>query len=150
MVDSRQKGSRAELVVRDFLRKKTGLKFERTPFSGGLDPVHGLKADIYIPNEKNKYAIEVKHYKDDHLTSKVLTSKTPQLITFWEQALDGASSTDKEPLLIFKFDKSKLFVAFTDLPSRDYDYINLFINNHNLYVALLETWLLNDSPQFIL
>lgn len=114
MVDSRAKGGRAEAALKKLLRDKTGINFQRTPGSGALNETHKLKGDIYIPNEKNKYCIEVKHYKDDHLTSKVLTNKDPQLILWWEQAIAQAEKVDMIPLLFFKFDKSKWFMATTD------------------------------------
>lgn len=111
MVDSRQKGGRAESALKKVLRDATGLNFQRTPGSGALAPTHMLKGDIYIPNAANKYCIEVKHYKDDHLTSKILTGKTPQLIAWWEQAVRQGNQVDMQPLLFFKFDRSKWFMA---------------------------------------
>lgn len=149
MVDSKDKGTRAELLVRDTLRKLTGLTFERTPLSGALDAKHGLKSDLYVPNEKNLYAIEVKHYKDDHVSSKILTDKTPQILTFWEQAVREANQTNKKPLLIFKFDRSKIFVAFQEIPKETYRSIYIVLGTYEFYVALLEDWVLNESPKFI-
>jgi len=111
MVDSRQKGGRAEAAIKKVLRDKTGLNFQRTPGSGALNPTHMLKGDIYIPNTANRFCIEVKHYKDDHLTSKILTSKNPQLIEWWSQAVRQGEQVDMQPLLFFKFDRSKWFVA---------------------------------------
>lgn len=150
MVDSKEKGTRAELAVRDVLRQATGLQFERTPLSGALDARYGLKSDLFIPNEKNKYAIEVKHYKEDHLSSKVLTDKTPQLIKFWEQTVREAEQNNKLPLLIFKFDRSKLFVAFNDIiPSGEYNYFYTEIKEHQFYIAVLDDWLKFENPRFI-
>ena len=111
MVDSRQKGGRAEAAIKKVLRDKTGINFQRTPGSGALNPTHMLKGDIYIPNAANKFCIEVKHYKDDHLTSKVLTGKNPQLIEWWSQAVRQGEQVDMQPLLFFKFDRSKWFIA---------------------------------------
>ena len=71
-VDPRAKGARAETVVRDELRKLTGLKWERVPGSGALDPKHLLKGDLYVVGEKNLYCVEVKHYKDCHIALNVL------------------------------------------------------------------------------
>ena len=50
MVDPRAKGARAETQVRDKLRELTALNWERVPSSGALDPKHGLKGDLYVPN----------------------------------------------------------------------------------------------------
>lgn len=146
---SKDKGTRAEVLVRDELKRITGLKWERTPLSGALDPKHGLKSDLYVPNEKNLYAVEVKHYAEDHLDSRLLTSKDPQLIQFWQQAVRQGKQVNKEPLLIFKFDRSKLFVAFKDFPSGGYSYIFISVAEHEFYVALLDQWLACEQPKFI-
>ena len=59
MVDSRAKGARGEYLVRDMLREATGYQFERVPNSGALEY---LKGDLYVPNERNRFCIEVKNY----------------------------------------------------------------------------------------
>jgi len=111
MVDSRQKGGRAESALKKVLRDATGLNFQRTPGSGALNATHMLKGDIYLPNTANRFCIEVKHYKDDHLTSKILTSKTPQLMEWWNQAVRQAAQVDMQPMLFFKHDRGKWFIA---------------------------------------
>ena len=149
VVDSRAKGARAETVIRDQLRKLTGLKWERVPGSGALDEKHGLKGDLYVPNEKNLYAVEAKHYEHDHLTSQVLTSKSPQLIAWWTQAVRQGVQVSKKPLLIFKHDRSKTFVAYIDMPTTNYRYF--FVNNdgHEFYVSLLDDYVKFEKPKFI-
>lgn len=150
MVDSRDKGARAESLIKDALRSKTGLPWERTPGSGALDPKHMLKGDLYVPNRTNLYCVEVKHYAEDHLTSKVLTGKSPQLIEWWNQALRQAKQMNRKPLLIFKFDRSKVFAAYTDMPS--YEYIYMFINypeSGPFYVSTLDDFLKNENPKFV-
>lgn len=149
VVDSRAKGARAESVVRDILREKTGLQFERVPGSGALDPKHKLKGDLYIPDSSNRFCIEVKHYAEDHLTSKLLTSKTPQLVIFWEQCIRQAAQVGRDPLLIYKFDRSKVFVGFAKEPTQIYDYITISVNEHLFHTAELETWLVNEKPIFV-
>jgi len=119
MVDSRQKGGRAEAALKKVLRDATGINFQRTPGSGALAPTHMLKGDIYIPNAANRFCIEVKHYKDDHLNSKILTSKTPQLIEWWEQAVRQGGQVDMIPLLFFKHDRGKWFMATVEPLSID-------------------------------
>ena len=149
MVDSRAKGARTETVARDLLRKLTGLQWERVPGSGALDPKHQLKGDLYIPGEANTYAVEVKGYAEDHLNSSILTSKAPQLVEFWKQAVRQGHQVHKKPLLIFKFDRSKLFVAFEDLPKTlGYRCILISVDEHDFYVALLEDWIKFDQPKF--
>ena len=148
-VDPRAKGARGETQVRDKLRELTGLNFERVPGSGALDPKHMLKGDLYIPNERNKYCIEVKNYEEDHINSTLLTGKTPKLIEFWEQTIRESAQVSKIPLLIFKFNRSKMFCAFKTMPSADYRYLFLNINKHEFYVALLDDFIRNDQPEFI-
>lgn len=147
-VDSRAKGARVETTVRDLLRKLTNLQWERVPMSGALSPVHGLKADLYIPNSLNIYSVEVKGYKEDHLTSKLLTSKNPQFLEWWIQTKRQAAQISRKPLLIFKFDRSKIFVAYEDVPTT-VNYIYLEIDGHSVFVSLLEEWIFKENPRFV-
>jgi len=146
---SKEKGTRAETLVKETLKKATGLKWERTPGSGALDPKHNLKGDLYIPNEHNLYCVEVKHYEEDHMNTGILHNKSPQLIDWWEQTVRQASQVNKLPLLIFKHDRSKLFVAFTDMPEEDFHYIYISRQPYEFYVSLLDNWLECNDPQFI-
>ena len=152
MVDSRDKGMRAELKVRDELRTLTGLKWERVPASGALSAVHGLKGDLYIPNEKNLFAVEVKHYADDHISSKLLTDKTPQIETWWQQTLRQGTQTGKTPLLIFKFDRSKTFCAIpkgyfgVDMPITKR---HIYVGHLDIYIMLLSDFVTEYKPVFI-
>jgi len=149
MVDSRAKGAKAETDVKKVLAKYSGHGWERIPLSGALDAKHGLKGDLYIPGQTVKYCVEVKHYKDDHLTSKVLTDKNPQIIEWWEQTIREAKQINKIPLLIYKFDRSKMFVAFEDMPTQMYNYITICVNDHVFHTAELNTWLKNEGPKFV-
>lgn len=149
MVDSRAKGARTETVARDMLRKHTGLGWERVPGSGALDPKHQLKGDLYVPGKTNLFCVEVKGYAEDHLTSHILTSKTPQLLQFWQQTYRQGCQVNKHPLLIFKFDRSKLFVAFEDLPSQQYRFMCISCDGYEFFVALLEDWLEHEKTQFV-
>ncbi len=148
MVDPRAKGATAETKVRDELRKITGLKWERVPGSGALDAKHGLKGDLYVPNQNNLYCVEVKHYADDHCNTTLLSSKNPQLIQFWQQTIRESGQVGKTPLLIFKHDRSKLFCGFQDMPTGDYDYLFISVDGYEFYVSLLEDWLRNEAPKF--
>lgn len=146
MVTSNDKGARGETVIRDKLRLLTGLQFERVPSSGALDPKHGLKGDLYIPGQNNLYAIECKNYEEDHLTSKILTSKDSQLHKFWEQTVRQGKQVNKKPLLLFKFARSKIFVAYYDIPDA-VDHI--FISKGDFFVSLMEDWITYEKPKFI-
>ena len=72
MVDSRAKGAAGERQVRDVLRSRTGLDWQRVPLSGALEY---MKGDLFIPNAHNNYCVEVKFYKDSHFNDKILTNK---------------------------------------------------------------------------
>lgn len=150
MVDSRVKGAKAETVVRDMLRKYTGLSWERVPGSGSLDPKHNLKGDLYIPGKDNIYVVECKHYADDHFTTELFTSKNPILISWWEQCVRQGIQVNKKPLLIFKHDRSKLFVMHdSDYPTSKYRVATISILDYNTIVSLLEDWLIYEKPKFI-
>jgi Holliday junction resolvase len=151
MVDSRAKGARAEADLVKKLKEHTKLEWKRIPLSGALDAAHGLKGDLYVPNEKNKYCIEVKHYADDHLTSKTLTDKTPQIESWWQQTIREAGEIKREPLLIFKFDRSKWFVGSLVEPiDASYRYIKLrLVKYPDVSICLLDDWLKHEEPQFI-
>lgn len=150
MVDSRDKGSRAETTIKNELKFLTGLNWQRTPGSGALNQVHGLKGDLYVPDSKNTFCVECKHYADDHLTSKILTDKNPQLLTWWQQTQRQAEQVNREPLLIFKFDRSKIFCAFELMPESGnlaFMYINR--NGQEFYVSLLDQWIKLENPKFV-
>ncbi len=149
LVDPRAKGARGETQVRDIFRKHSSLQFERVPGSGALDEKHGMKGDIYVPNEKNLYAIEVKNYEEDSLYSSILINKDPQLLKFWEQAIRQGLQTNKKPLLVYKYNRSKMYVCFPEFPTKDYNYLFASISGYEFYIAELETWLTNEIPKFI-
>ena len=148
-IDVRAKGATAETKARDELRKLTGLVWERVPGSGALDPKHLLKGDLYVPGEKNLYSVEVKHYKDCHIDSSLLTGKSPQLLEWWEQALRQGIQVDKKPLLIFKHDRSKFFAAFKEMPEGEFPFIFINVKGHELYVSLLVDYITYNKPKFI-
>ena len=148
MVDSRDKGARAESDAKKVLKEHTKLNWERVPGSGALDPKHGLKGDLYIPNEQNQFCVEVKHYAEDHLTSKILTGKDPQLLEWWQQTKRQAQQTTRKPLLIFKFDRSKWFCAQEGMPTSSYRSMFIETELYAVYVSLLEDWLKHENPKF--
>lgn len=114
MVDSRDKGKRAEYAIRDMLKDKTGLGWERVPGSGGFGAQHGLKGDIYLPHatgRMSKFAIEVKHYKDEHLNSNILKDSSSQLDKWLDQTYREAEEMNARPLLVFRKDRGAWLVA---------------------------------------
>ena len=144
MVDSRAKGARGEYLVRDLLRESTNLQFERVPMSGALEY---LKGDLYVPNEKNLYCIEVKNYAETPLTDKILTQKeTNNLSRWWKKIVQQAKSGNQQPLLFFKYNRSKIYVTIGTQP-KNTEYI--YISDLDCYVSLAETWLNNEKIRFI-
>lgn len=109
MVDSKEKGARGETVIRDHLRKETGLRFERTPLSGASS-VKGLKGDLYIPNVVNKFTIECKNYAEDGFSSMVLQGKG-DFLRWWAQVVLAARVNENLPMLIYKYNRSKMYCA---------------------------------------
>jgi hypothetical protein len=93
--------------------------------------------------------VECKHYKDDHFTSKVLTDKNPQLYDWWSQCKRQSDQVNREPLLIFKHDRSKLFVAYEVLPQNDVSFIYVSRPPYEFYISLLEEWIKKETPQFV-
>ncbi len=146
---SKNKGSRAESLVKETLTQYTGLNWQRTPLSGALDAKHGLKSDLYIPNEKNVFAVEVKHYADSQINHLLLSGTSPTLIEWWEQTVRQGIQTSKKPLLVFKHDRSKLYAAFSEEPTQLYNYIMISRDAYIIYVSMLEDWLKYETPKFV-
>jgi len=144
MVDSRAKGARGEYRVRDMLRASTGLQFERVPASGALEY---LKGDLYVPHTKNKYCIEVKNYKDSPMSDRIFTApKTNNLVRWWNKVVIQAEGGNQEPMLFFKYDRSKVFIC-VDFKPLHAEYI--YIQKLNCYVCLAEEWLELEEEGFI-
>lgn len=143
MVDSRAKGQRGEYLVRDMLRDATGLQFERVPSSGALSY---LKGDLYVPDAKNLFCIEVKNYEKSPLTDKIFTNKTNYFLQWWDKIVKQAELKLQQPLLFFKYSRSKVFVATTIEPKNcKYMYINWL----DCYVILAEEWLQQEKVEFV-
>lgn len=135
-INQRAKGQRGEYLVRDLLREHSGLSFERVPASGALSY---LKGDLYVPGEKNRFCIEVKNYEESPLTDKVLTNKSNNLIKWWTKIVQQASDGDQEPLLFFKYNRSKVFVGTEMLPKNVKNF--LYISSLGCYTMLANEWL---------
>ena len=146
MVDSRAKGARGEYIVRDLLRNATGLQFERVPNSGALEY---LKGDLYVPNERNRFCIEVKNYSESPLTDKIFTAqRTNNLIKWWKKIVQQAQGGNQEPLLFFKYNRSTIFVVTASKPEHaetNYMYINWL----DCYVLIADVWLDQEKPEFL-
>ena len=109
MTDSKAKGNRGEALVRTELRNRTGLNFEKTPNSGASF-VEGLKGDLYLPNQRNEFTIEVKNYAEDGFTSHILEGKG-DFLRWWEQCVAASKVNKNTPMVIYRWNRSKMYCA---------------------------------------
>lgn len=147
-INSRTKGARGEASVCEVLCANSGLNFERTPGSGSGK----IKGDLYVLGKKNTFCIEVKNYAESPLSDKVLTNKTNNLNVWWTKLLVQAKQCNQQPLLIFKYNRSKLFVVTHIKPANVENF--LYFSSLNCYIMLLDDWLkkekiiwLTNSPE---
>lgn len=143
MVNPRAKGASCEKVVQDLLIKHTGLAFERVPGSGA----GRIKGDLYIPSAKDRFCIEIKHYAESHFNDKILTSKTNNIVLWWNKIKKQAKESNKEPLLIFKYNRSKFFVCTSIKPATFNNYID--IGSLGCYTMILDEWLKKENIQWL-
>lgn len=144
MVDSRAKGIRGEYAVRDLLRQYTPEQWERTPASGALEHTKG---DIYIPNEKQLFLIEVKNYKESPIDPNILGGKTNYLKQWWRKIQAQAFGAKIIPVLFFKHDRSKWYIAVPAEPTIVKEYI--YVAVLGCYVCLAEEYLANEWKLFV-
>ena len=109
---SKIKGSAYEAKIKRYLNSHFDIEFERMPLSGSIEY---LKGDLWTPHDTAAwpYCIECKHYKDIQWNN-LLTAKTTDILQFWRQAVREAEVMRKEPLLIFRWNRSKDFVGWRD------------------------------------
>jgi hypothetical protein len=134
---SKTKGRSFEYVVRDLCTETFGTQFERVPLSGALAY---LKGDVYPPWKPDfPWCIEAKHHKEVPWNN-VLTAKSSLLLSFWEQTVREAKVMKKYPLLIYKWDRSKLYACWNDdieVPN----YVFIKSGEYEFKMALLDHWL---------
>ena len=132
------KGSAYEAKIALLLSKEFGKEFRRVPLSGAIDY---LKGDIWMPHDTAwfPYCIECKHYASIEWNN-LLTSKTTDMYSFWTQTVREAEVMHKKPLLIFRWNRSKDFVAFSDEIVVD-NYVEIKSFGHQFKIALLSEWL---------
>ena len=92
-VNSRNKGSRGEREVIAEIQKVFGVKYARTPLSGGMD----IKGDIRKPFEQSPTLCDMFHWE----------VKYQEHINIWkcmEQSVNDARKdvTTKEPIVVFR------------------------------------------------
>lgn len=136
---SKIKGSAYEAKIKDILNAAfPNIQFERVPLSGAIEY---LKGDIWTPHDTAAWpwCIEAKHYAELEWNN-LLTAKTTDILNFWKQTLREAEVMKKKPLLIFRWNRSKDFVAFDDdIKTDSFIQVNSF--GYSFKIALLEDWL---------
>ena len=136
---SKLKGSAFETKIKDRLNSEfPNIQFERVPLSGSIEY---LKGDIWTPHDTAAWpwCIEAKHYATLEWNN-LLTSRTTEILGFWKQTLREAEVMKKKPLLIFRWNRSKDFVAFNDdIQVASYIEVNSF--GYNFKVALFDDWI---------
>ena len=135
---SKAKGTAYEQKIANKLSNELKKEFRRVPLSGSIDY---LKGDIWVPADTAwwPYCIEAKHYKDLQWNN-LLTSKTTDILNFWKQTLRESEVMNKKPLLIFRWNRSKDFVAFNDNLIVDF-YIEVKSFGCHFKVTKLDDWL---------
>jgi hypothetical protein len=138
------KGSAYEAKIALLLSKEFEKEFRRVPLSGAIDY---LKGDIWMPHDTAwfPYCIECKHYKDVEWNN-LLTAKTTDMYSFWAQTVREAAVMHKKPLLIFRWNRSKDFVAYSDEVIVD-NYIEIKSFGNQFKIALLSEWLMAIKKQ---
>lgn len=141
---SKTKGRAFEYVVRDKLTESFKTQFERVPLSGALAY---LKGDVYPPWDPSfPYCVEAKHHKEVDWNN-ILTAKTSLLLSFWDQTIREAAVMKKLPLLVYKWDRSKLFCCWNDLIETK-NQIEIKINDRQFKMALFDEWLSEATKNY--
>jgi hypothetical protein len=113
------------------------------PSSGALSY---LKGDLYVPDAKNVYCIEVKNYDSSPLNDKIFTNKTNYLSNWWEKIVQQAGLKLQKPLLFFKYTRSKIYVVTSEKPvNTKYMHISWL----DCYVMLADDWLKQETLEFV-
>ena len=119
MVNSRQKGSRAEQQIAHLLGINSGETFTQTPGSGSGK----IKGDLYVKDKHNIFMIEVKHYRDMAFNQKIFTQKNNNFVKWWTKAIAQAEQMQQEPLLFMKQNYSQWYVTTTREPKKEKRYL---------------------------
>lgn len=136
---SKAKGTAFEAKIAKRFTEEFGKEFRRVPLSGALEWMKGdivcIKDTAWFP-----WCMELKHYKEINWNS-LLTAKSADMYSFWEQTVREAKVMEKEPLLVFRWDRSKDYVAFNDDIVKVSDYIHVNSFGHSFKICLLDDWI---------
>ncbi len=135
-----QKGTRFEYLIRDKLKEKTGVAWERVPMSGAGT----MKGDLYCPTNHYYYCFECKSFADTVIQENLLTAKSNNLYSWWDQAAREAQQMNRKPALVFKKDRGKPLIAVAE-EIKGLNRFSLVSNLGNTYVDvtiyLFDDWL---------
>jgi hypothetical protein len=82
------------------------------------------------------------------MSDKVLTQqKTNNLIRWWRKLIGQAHNGNQDPLLFFKYNRSKVFVCTESEPKNLLNYV--YISPLNCYVMVADEWLTSEEIRFI-
>ena len=142
MVSPRQKGIRGEQQVLSMLNRLTEEEWTTTPGSGSGK----IKGDLQVIGKYNLFCVEVKFYKDCGFNSKIYTQKSNNIYKWWSKLCKQAKDMKQEPLLIFRENHGKFFVATTRKPKNTLRYMH--IAWLGAYILIAEHWLEKEEIQF--
>ena len=142
MVNPRQKGNRGEQQVIAILDRVTQEKWEQTPGSGSGK----IKGDLRVHGKHNIFCVEVKFYKNVGFDAKIFTQKSNNFFKWWRKICKQAQQMKQEPLLVFRENHGKFFVATVRQPKNTLRYMH--IAWLGAYVLILEYWLDKEEIKF--
>lgn len=136
---SKLKGAAFESKMAKLLTSELGIEFKRMPLSGAIEY---LKGDLWVPSDTAgfPYAIECKHYAELEWNN-FLTAKSTDILQFWIQASEAAEKMKKYPLLIFRWNRSKDYVGYSDYSVDCQSYVEIKSFGHNFRISLLSDWI---------
>ena len=130
-INIKNKGNTFERQVAKILSDKLSLNFERTPSSGAIvggknynkkqntfdqQSMNVFVGDVFCSNGEIKVAIECKSYKSSDNVQSLINGNS--FIQKWyDEIVIDAAKVNKTPVLIFKFNRSKIFIASENLPA---------------------------------
>ena len=156
-VNSKSKGSGFESAIAKLLTKTFApLNFVRSPGSGarvggknfetfgkmfGEDALKIFVADVVCLNERDVgieflHSIECKFYKSPDSFQNLLLGKA-NIYGWFEESVIDAKKTNKNPILIFKWNNTQIFIAVnaeTKIPSN----INKIVLVNGIQICLLD------------
>jgi hypothetical protein len=137
-INSKTKGRAFEYVVRDFMTDTFNSQFERVPLSGALSY---LKGDVYAPYlPEFPWTIEAKNYQEV-TWNNILTAKSNDLFSFWSQTKREAAVMKKHPLLVYKWNRSKIHCCWEDDLVDVTNHLSINSFGHSFKMGLFSDWL---------